>query len=254
MEQSAKEKRLASYILVPGAWLGGWAWRDVAAGLRARGHDVYPITLTGLGERVHLARPEVDLETHITDVVNTIQWNDLDAVILAGHSYAGSVITGVADRIPERIQQLVYVDSAPLADGMAMTDLYPPDALAALQQTVDQTGEGWRWPFPGFAELGKHASVAGLEDRDQAVIAAKATPQPWATYTQPLRLAQADAGNAVPYRRVAIACDDMRGMVAAGVPQIAVMASPPWHYLELDTGHWPMFSAPTQLAEMLGDL
>jgi pimeloyl-ACP methyl ester carboxylesterase len=254
MEQSAKEKRLASYILVPGAWLGGWAWRDVAAGLRARGHDVYPITLTGLGERVHLARPEVDLETHITDVVNTIQWNDLDAVILAGHSYAGSVITGVADRIPERIQQLVYVDSAPLADGMAMTDLYPPDALAALQQTVDQTGEGWRWPFPGFAELGKNASVAGLEDRDQAVIAAKATPQPWATYTQPLRLTQADAGNAVPYRRVAIACYDMRGMVAAGVPQIAVMASPPWHYLELDTGHWPMFSAPTQLAEMLGDL
>ena len=72
-------------------------------GLRARGHDVYPITLTGLGERVHLARPEVDLETHIADVVNTIQWNDLDDVILAGHSYAGIVITGVADRIPDRV-------------------------------------------------------------------------------------------------------------------------------------------------------
>jgi pimeloyl-ACP methyl ester carboxylesterase len=242
---------MAPFVLVPGAWLGGWAWRDVAARLRTRGHDVYPITLTGLGERVHLARPEVDLETHITDVVNTIQWNDLDDVILAGHSYAGTVITGAADRIPDRIQQLVYVDSAPLADGIAMVNLYPPDALAALRQTVDQTGDGWRWPFPGFADLAKNASLTGLGERDQAVIAAKATPQPWATYTQPLRLAQ---GDAVPYQRVAIACDDMRGMVAAGVPQIAVIASSPWHYLELDTGHWPMFSAPAELTAMLDGL
>jgi hypothetical protein len=137
---------------------------------------------------------------------------------------------------------------------MTMTDLYPPDALTAMQQAVDQTGGGWRWPFPGFEELAKNASVAGLGEGEQAVIAARATPQPWATYTQPLRLEHADAGDAVPYRRVAIACDDMRGMVAAGVPQIAVMAAPPWHYLELETGHWPMFSTPTQLAEMLGDL
>jgi len=245
---------LATYVLVPGAWLGGWAWQGVAERLRAKGHDVYPITLTGLGERVHLARPEVDLETHIADVVNTIEWNDLDDVILAAHSYAGTVVTGVADRIPDRVDQLVYVDSAPLTDGMTMTDLYPPDALTAMQQAVDQTGGGWRWPFPGFEELAKNASVAGLGEGEQAVIAARATPQPWATYTQPLRLEHADAGDAVPYRRVAIACDDMRGMVAAGVPQIAVMAAPPWHYLELETGHWPMFSTPTQLAEMLGDL
>ena len=245
---------MATYILVPGAWLGGWAWRDVTARLRAGGHDVYPITLTGLGERVHLARPEVDLETHITDVVNTVQWNDLDNVILARHSYAGTVITGVADRIPDRIQQLVYVDSAPLPDGMAMTDLYPPDALAELRQSVDQTGEGWRWPFPGFEELAKNASVAGLGEPERALIAAKAVAQPWATYTRPLRLQQADAGDAVLYRRVAIACDDMRGLIAAGVPQIAAMAAPPWHYLELETGHWPMFSAPDALADMLDGL
>ena len=244
---------MATYVLVPGAWLGGWAWRDVAPRLRAGGHDVFPITLTGLGERVHLAQPEVDLETHIADVVNTIAWNDLDDVILAGHSYAGSVVTGVADRIPERLSQLVYVDSAPLADGMAMTDLYPPEALAALRQSVDQFGEGWRWPFPGFETLAEDASVAGLGERERAVIEARATPQPWATYTQPLRLEHADA-NDTPYRRVVIACDDMRGLIAAGVPQIAVMAAPPWHYLELETGHWPMFSAPGALAEMLDGL
>jgi len=244
---------MAPFVLVPGAWLGGWAWRDVAARLRDRGHDVYPITLTGLGERVHLARPEVDLETHIADVVNTVQWNDLEDVILAGHSYAGTVITGVAERIPDRIQHLVYVDSAPLADGMAMVDLYPPDALTTLRQSVDQAGDGWRWPFPGFEELAKNASLAGLGEPARALIAAKAVAHPWATYTQPLRLQHADT-ETTPYQQVLIACDDMRGLIAAGVPQIAAMTAPPWHYLELETGHWPMFSAPAELTAMLDGL
>ena len=240
---------MAAYVLVPGAWLGGWAWQDVAARLRAKGHDVYPITLTGLGERVHLARPEVDLETHIADVVNTIEWNDLDDVILAGHSYAGIVVTGVADRIADRIQQLVYVDSAPLADGMAMTDLYPPDALAALRQTVDESGEGWLYPFPGFERL---AEIRALP------VSANANKQPsqlepLRTHGQhtPSRYVSSTRTPTAPYRQVLIACDDMRGLVAAGVPQIAAMAAPPWHYLELETGHWPMFSAPADLAEML---
>ena len=134
-----------------------------------------------------------------------------------------------------------------------MTDLYPPDALAALRQTVDQAGEGWLYPFPGFESLAGNTSIAGLGEREQAVIAARATPQPWATYTQPLRLEHAET-EAAPYRQVLIACDDMRGLIAAGVPQIAVMAAPPWHYLELETGHWPMFSAPAELAEMLDEL
>ncbi len=220
--------------------------------LRDKGHDVYPITLTGLGERVHLARPEIDLETHIADVVNTIEWNDLDDVILAGHSYAGTVITGVADRIPDRVDQLVYVDSAPFADGMAMTDLYPPDALAALRQTVDESGEGWLYPFPGFAHLAEETSIAGLGESEQAAITARTTPQPWRP--TPSRCVSSTRTEAAPYRQVLIACDEMRGLVAAGVPQIAFMAAPPWHYLELETGHWPMFSAPAELADLLDEL
>jgi pimeloyl-ACP methyl ester carboxylesterase len=162
------------------------------------------------------------------------------------------VVTGVADRVPERVSQLVYVDSAPLGDGMAMTDLYPPDALAALRQTVEESGEGWLFPFPGFEFLAEDSSIAGLGEREQAAISARANPHPWATYTQPLRLEHAD--EEPPYRQVLIACDEMRGLVAAGVPQIAVMASPPWHYLELETGHWPMFSAPEELAKLLDGL
>ena len=182
---------------------------------------------------------------HITDVVTVITWNDLDDVILAGHSYAGSVITGVADRVPKRIAQLVYVDSAPFAGGMVSVDLDPPAALTAPQQTVDETGDGWRIPFPGFAALAEETSLAGLGERERGLIAAKAVPQPWGTYTQPLRPRQTGEP---PYRRVLIACDEMQELVAAGMPQIAPLAAPPWHSLELDTGHWPMFSAPEELA------
>ncbi|MGH3442841.1 MAG: alpha/beta fold hydrolase, partial [Nitriliruptorales bacterium] len=176
---------MPTYVLVPGAWLGGWAWQDVTARLRAAGHEVYPMTLTGLGERSHLARPEIDLETHIADIVNTIVWNDLRDVILAGHSYAGIVITGVADRLPDRLQDIVYIDSAPLADGQAMVDLYPRERLAAIQQAVDRFGNGWRWPFPGFEELGQDASLARLGEPERAFMAAKVADQPWQTYTQP---------------------------------------------------------------------
>src|SRR5436190_9249036 len=106
-----EEAEVATYVLVGGAWIGGWAWQKVARNLRDRGHDVYPMTLTGLGERVHLARPEIDLETHMSDVINLINYEDLTDVILAGHSYSGMVVTGVADRVPDRLAQLVFVDS-----------------------------------------------------------------------------------------------------------------------------------------------
>ena len=108
---------MATYVLVHGAWHGGWCWNRVAPLLRAKGHDVYTPTLTGLGERVHLASPEVDLSTHVTDVVNVIEFEDLRNVILMGHSYGGQVITGVAGVIPQRIAQLAYLDAVVPNDG-----------------------------------------------------------------------------------------------------------------------------------------
>ena len=91
---------MTNFVLVPGFWLGGWAWDRVTARLRAAGHTVFPVTLTGLGERVHLAGPQIDLDTHITDVINLITYEALHDVVLVGHSYAGMVVTGVADRMP----------------------------------------------------------------------------------------------------------------------------------------------------------
>lgn len=100
-----------TYVFVHGAWGGGWDWRGVDSLLTAQGHRVYRVTLTGLGERVHLASPSIGLTTHITDVVNTISWEQLKDVVLVGHSYGGMVITGVADRIPERLRAVIYVDA-----------------------------------------------------------------------------------------------------------------------------------------------
>lgn len=239
---------MATYVLVGGAWIGGWAWKNVARDLRDRGHDVYPVTLTGLGERAHLARPETNLDTHITDVVNLLDYEDLTGVILVGHSYAGIVVTGVADRAGGRLAQLVYLDSGPLEDGQSMLDLYPPETAEQLRRQVNKQGDGWLMPFPTFEELAVSASLAGLGDAERKLMRVKAVAQPFQTYMQPLRIRGAGAAH---YQRVVIACDDVRGMIAAGVPALKALTEPPWRYEELATGHWPMLSAPGELAALL---
>jgi pimeloyl-ACP methyl ester carboxylesterase len=112
-----------TYVLVHGAWGGGWDWRPVSDILTSRGHRVFRVTLTGLGERVHLASPDIGLETHITDVINTILYENLRDVTLVGHSYGGMVITGVADRVPDRLAHLAYVDAFVPEDGESVATL-----------------------------------------------------------------------------------------------------------------------------------
>jgi pimeloyl-ACP methyl ester carboxylesterase len=133
---------MATYVLVGGARLGGWCCKPIARRLRDQGHDDHPVTLTGLGERAHLAGPEVHLETHITDVVNLVGFEDLHDVLLLGHSYAGIVVTGAADRIPERIAQLVYLDSRPVLDGLAYLDTQPPEVRQHTEREVTTHGDG----------------------------------------------------------------------------------------------------------------
>lgn len=240
---------MATFVLVPGAWLGGWAWAEPARRLRARGHTVYSVTLTGLGERVHLARPDVDLETHITDVLNVLQYEGLTDVILAGHSYAGAVITGVGDRAPDTVAAAVYVDTAPPWNGTSMLEMDSAAGQAQLRRHVEEHGAGWRLPFPGVGALGEQASVRGLSDDALALLAAKATPQPFGTWTQPLRLTRTDNP---PYRRAVIVCDDMRVIRERWPDALPPMQPPAWQVHELDTGHWPMLSMPGELAEVLG--
>jgi pimeloyl-ACP methyl ester carboxylesterase len=155
---------MMTYVLVGGAWLGGWCWQRVARLLRDNGHDAYPVTLTGLGEREHLASPEVDLDTHIKDVMNLIEFEYLNDIVLLGHSYAGLVVTGVADRFPERINQLVYLDTGPLPGGTALIETFPPDARQHIERQVEELGDGWQVPMPPWDELAQQASLEGLDD------------------------------------------------------------------------------------------
>jgi pimeloyl-ACP methyl ester carboxylesterase len=124
------------YVIVHGAWGGGWDWRGVDSMLTRRGHRVVRVTLTGLGERVHLASPSIRLTTHVDDVVNTILWENLDDVVLVGHSYGGMIITGVADRIPQRIHRLVYIDAFLPDSGETALGLASEAGLTFVRQTL----------------------------------------------------------------------------------------------------------------------
>ena len=122
-----------TYVLVHGAWHGSWCWKRVRKNLQGTGHQVFTPTLTGVGERSHLNSATVDLSTHIADVVNLLRWEELSDVILCGHSYGGSVIRGIADRVPERIRTLVYLDAFVPEDGECVFDLLPQEAAEQLR-------------------------------------------------------------------------------------------------------------------------
>jgi pimeloyl-ACP methyl ester carboxylesterase len=247
--------RMTTYVLVGGAWLGGWCWQRVARQLRDSGHDAYPATLTGLGERVHLASAEVDLDTHITDVVNLIEFEDLHEVVLLGHSFGGLVVTGAADRIPERISELVYLDTAPLPDGAVRIEKFPPEARQRTEKQVEESGEGWRFPIPPREELANMASLQGVDEDHLRLLYSRATPQPFGTYTQPLRLKN-PAREELP--KVGILCSfslaQVKEMIASENPLFRELDGPECRFVELPTGHWPMFSRPEDLAELLLDL
>ena len=125
-----------TYVIVHGAWGGGWDWRAVDSLLTLRGHRVVRVTLTGQGERVHLASPNVGLATHIDDVVNTILWENLRDVVLVGHSYGGMVVTGVADRIPDRIRRVVYIDAFLPNSGESLLGTFDSASAVSLQRNA----------------------------------------------------------------------------------------------------------------------
>ena len=248
---------MTTYVLVPGAWLGGWAWQPVAARLRAHGHHVYPVTLTGLGERSHLAGPNVGLDTYVTDVVNLIEFEDLQDVVLVGHSYAGLIATAVADRIPKRLSVLAYLDSGPVPDGTAYLDLQPPEARQLIERLIEENGDGWQIPMPSWEELEGvlGASLDGLGPDERRRMRDRAVPQPSRTWTEPVSLKN-PAREQLP--KLLITCSfplaQVRQLIADGHPWFAEMAAPQWSFLELPTGHWPMFSEPDRLADLLHDL
>jgi pimeloyl-ACP methyl ester carboxylesterase len=235
---------MATFVLVHGAWGGAWSWNKlVAPRLRQAGHAVHAVTLTGLGERAHLATPEVDLDTHIQDVVNVLFYEDLRDVLLVGHSYGGMVITGVADRCPERLSQLVYLDAAVPADGQALADQFGPERRRELSERAAREGDGWRLP-PG-----------PMQGDDPPEILAWAAPrrqaQPLKTFTQPLRLTHGETTlpRAYVYCAAGKAPDSPQAQRAE-----RLKADPRWRFFALETGHNLHYSAPDETVAILNEL
>ncbi|MFJ3338473.1 alpha/beta fold hydrolase [Streptomyces sp. NPDC086766] len=239
---------MATFVLVPGAWLGAWAWEDTARALREHGHTVLPLTLTGVAERAEEGGPETDLDTHIADIIDFAEKNDLRQVTLVAHSYAAAPVSGAAGRLGEPLERVVYVDSAPFTAGMRMLDLMPPEAADQLNQQVTAHGDGWRLPMPPFEVLGLSSSLDGLDQGQRDMLSARATPQPFGTYTQ--RLA-GPVGPVPSVDCVLVACHDFQGLLRSGVPTLAFLNHAPWRRFDLSTGHWPMLSAPAKLADVL---
>ena len=230
---------MATFVLVHGAWHGSWCWKRVRQTLRARGHDVFTPTLTGVAERSHLLSADVNLETHIQDVVNLIEWEELSDVVLCGHSYGGCVISGVADRVPERLRALLYLDAFVLEDGESLHDTLPPAQREMQLEAMRSVGEGWKVPpIP--------AEVFNVNADDRAWVNRQCTMQPIATFQQPLKLK--GTGDAVK---------DVTFLLATGFDGSPFPASYDrakargWKTLTMACGHDVMLDRPGELTSTL---
>ena len=231
-----------NFVFVHGAWHGGWCWRDVAAVLRTAGHQVFTPTMTGLGERAHLLNAQVGLSTFIDDIAAVILSEELDNVVLVGHSFGGHVINGVADRMPQLLRQLIYLDGLVVQHGQSALSIMPPAVQAERNRTMD--AEGLRMTIPSPDQF-------GLSDPAQlAWVMRQLTPHPLKGYTEPLQL-QHPLGNGLP--KTYIAVTDPWYPPLAELRQW-VRSQPDWDWRELAACHNAMVSAPLALASLLMEL
>lgn len=232
---------MATFVLVPGAWHGGWCYRDVTRGLRAGGHDVYPLTLTGLGDRLHLAAREVNLDTHVQDVVAAVISEEIEDAVLVGHSYGGMVITGVAEQLADRFRTIVYLDAFVPESGHSLASSAPPERHEQRVRTAREQGDGWRIPCP-------EPGFWGIDDPDVAAwLKRRLCDHPLATFEQVLI-------HTNPWERI-----DKRIFIVAteneGAPFIGIAErlrnDPSWEVHEFGCGHEIMIDMPGELVDLL---
>lgn len=235
---------MATYVLIHGGGHGGWCYQPVANLLRARGHDVYAPSLTGLADREHLMSDAIDLNTHITDVVKLLQYEDLQDVILVGHSYGGMVITGVADRVPERIANVVYLDAAYPMDGQSLVDVAGEVILEAREKARVVDGIELVL-FPGDDPM----NFYGVTDPEQiAWMEPKLTPHPWKCFETKLQLNDEATMRAIPQSFIlsSVQTELLNDEMRAGL--LALCEGRLW---EIATGHDLMISEPEATADAL---
>jgi pimeloyl-ACP methyl ester carboxylesterase len=241
---------MATFVLVHGSWQGGWCWGRVAPHLRARGHVVHTPTLTGLGERRHLASRDVDLGTQTRDVANVLEFEDLSDAILVGHSYAGILLPGVGDLAGDRLARIVYLEAAMAATGESLADLLGPELAGGLKAAVDGH-DGWREP-PVPLDL---LQVTAPED--VAWVAPRLTDNMYLPQIQPAQGAS-ELARSIP--RTFVWCDDPTG-AHQDSPFFAVWSmfreraeGLGWPVVTVPSGHEPMVTHPVELARLLDEI
>src|SRR5580704_19363923 len=229
-----------TYVLVHGAWHGGWCWSKVASILRGRGHTVVTPTQTGLGERAHLLSKSIDLDLFVTDIVNVIKYEDLSDVVLVGHSFGGNAISGVADAMRERIRQLVYLDAVMLENGQSVFGQLPKDVVEARTKAAQETSGGLTIPAPP-------PSAFGITDAAQTqFVQSRFTPHPFNTFVSPLKLTN-KVGNGLPTTYI-ICADPIYKPLEASRNWVKAAG---WKVIEIKSGHDAMVIAPDRLADLL---
>ena len=232
----------APIVLVHGAWGGAWIWRRVLSPLRAAGHEVHAVTLTGDGERAHLRQTGIQLATHIADVVGLVQAEELSGTVLVGHSYGGMVVTGAADRLldadPRAVHQIIYIDAMVPLPGEGWGDQHSAEVVAA--RTAAALANGHALPPPDPVDF-------GISGADRAWLLRRQVPHPFGPYRDPLHF-DGDRWAALP--RSFIDC------VQPAYPSIAAMrervrAMPGFKVIEMQTGHCPMVTEPAALVQHL---
>jgi pimeloyl-ACP methyl ester carboxylesterase len=228
----------STFVLVHGAWHGGWCWQRVADRLRGGGHRVFTPTLTGLGERSHLLRDGIDIGTHVTDVVNVMTWERLSDVVLCGHSYGGFVISGVAEQMAAAIRSIVFLDAFVPNDGDTTQSLTSATMQEAIRAALASGALGMP-PRP--------AEFFGVNEADRAWVDSLCTPQPIGTFTYKIALtgAREKIARKTYIRAKSYANPGFDRALATA------KADPSWRVHEVASGHDVMVDAPERLSELL---
>jgi pimeloyl-ACP methyl ester carboxylesterase len=235
------DRATSTVVLVHGGWHGGWCWRDVVPLLRAAGDQVLVPTLTGLGDRAHLLDRKVDLELHVRDLLEVLHHEDVRDAVLVAHSYGGMVAAGVADRAPERVAHVVYLDAFVPAGGLSLFDILLPERREIYAESAREDGDGWLVPSPPPQAFGVTDAEAVRWAQERL------RPQPLRTFEQPLPLTS-PPGTGVP-------CSFIHCTEGPAAPNFARFARHAaelgWRTRELPTGHDAMITMPRELAALL---
>lgn len=236
---------MSTFVLVPGAWLGAWSWSKIIPALMEKGHKVFPVTLTGMGDRAHLARLEYGIEIAVQDVINVIEYEDLHDVILVGHSFAGKVVSAVQDRIPERIDTLLFLDASrpqKIRTPQGGKEGWSQEEIEEVMEESRKKGEGWKFPLTDEILESIGYDIKG---KDKEWFLSKITPWPIKLIFDSITLSENYDNGKKAYIFCTGGGDNVEEILEEELDG---------DYRVIDSGHWPMITKPDELVRAMLEL